>query len=81
MRAEADAASQTLLGGDGGQHGGTIGLAAGFVGGDAAGGEEVGGGDAAKEAPVGAAGSEADGAGEHELASRAFERAIGEGRV
>lgn len=56
-------------------------MAAEFVGCDAARGEQMGGGDTSEEAPVGSAGGEADGAGEHELTSGLFERAVGKGRV
>lgn len=45
-----------------------------------AGCEEVRGCDAAEEAPVGAVGSEADGAAEHEALSRLLDRAVGEVR-
>ncbi|BAT10752.1 Os10g0403200, partial [Oryza sativa Japonica Group] len=79
--AEHDGAGGGLLGGHGGQHRRGVGLAPRLVRGDAARGEEVGGGDAAEEAPVLAAGGEPDGAREQQLPRRALQRAVGERRV
>ncbi|CAA7395075.1 unnamed protein product [Spirodela intermedia] len=78
VAAEGDLPARRLLRRDGLEHGAAVGLPARLVCGDAARGEEVGGSDAAEEAPVGAAGSETHGTAEHELAGGAFERAVGE---
>ena len=64
---------------DGSEELGGFVLAVGLKGGEALGGEEVGGGDAAELSPVVAVGREADGAVEEEEPGGLLDGAVGEG--